>query len=112
MTYLYYKKLEQLEWASSLEAHGYMWPTPGPYLRRSMLQVLARQVSDRYLPEVFWKANDGPADMTPERTAEEEEDLALSLMIKIDATWIRMKNETAMRQMRVMVNKSNLARVC
>ena len=50
-----------------------------------MLQVLARQVSDNYLPEVFWKvSNDGPADVTPERTADEEEDLALSLMIKID----------------------------
>jgi len=62
MTYLYYKKLGQLQWADRVEAHGYMWPTPGSYLRRPMLQVLARQVSDNYLPEVFWKvSNDGPA---------------------------------------------------
>jgi hypothetical protein len=62
MTYLYYKKLGRIKWASQIEAHGYMWATPGRYLRQSMLQVLARQVSDHYLPEVFWKTDEEHAD--------------------------------------------------
>lgn len=32
-----------------------MWATPGPYLRRTMLESLARKASNIMLPEVFWK---------------------------------------------------------
>lgn len=32
-----------------------MWATPGPYLRRTTLEILAKKASDIVLPEVFWK---------------------------------------------------------
>ena len=38
-----------------VEAKGRMWATPGPYLRRSMLITLVRNVSDHFLPEDFYE---------------------------------------------------------
>lgn len=68
------------------EARGYMWCSPGPYLRKSMLRVLAKEVSDHYLPEVFFDKLFTQADGNSTRSADEEKVLAMSL-------GIRMKDE-------------------
>lgn len=47
------KRAGSTDWASKAESKGAMWATPGPYLRKSMLLALARQVSHHYLLEIF-----------------------------------------------------------
>ena len=70
-------------WVEEVEAKGILWATPGPYLRKSMLIVLARQISDTCLPETFYEQttfdNDGGA---PPRSSLEEEELAQSLIVR------------------------------
>ncbi|KAL1968104.1 hypothetical protein VTN77DRAFT_2234 [Rasamsonia byssochlamydoides] len=83
MTYLYRKQFENLKWTETIEAQGKMWATPGPYLRKSMLTMLARKISDRYSPEVFWEKTFTEADGCPTRSSEEEETLALSLAVRM-----------------------------
>ena len=85
ITYLHAKKAGDIPWVAEVEAKGQMWATPGPYLRQSMLVTLARQVSDHYLPEVFFEGVTfaeaaGSSRMSPE----DEEIAALSLAMKID----------------------------
>jgi hypothetical protein len=60
-----------------VEAKGYLWATPGPYLRKSMLFTLARRISDNFLPEVFYDSTFTIADGCPQRSPEDEEDLAM-----------------------------------
>jgi cell wall assembly regulator SMI1 len=60
-----------------VEARGYLWATPGPYLRKSMLLTLARRISDQFLPEVFYDSTFTIADGCPQRSPEDEEDLAM-----------------------------------
>lgn len=56
MTYLMCKtKGQSTGWVDQIAAKGKMWCTPGPYLRRSMVQLLARECGDQFLPEVFYK---------------------------------------------------------
>ena len=61
-----------------MEAKGYLWATPGLYLRESMLQALARRISDWFLPEVFYDSTFTVADGSPQRNPEDEEDLAMA----------------------------------
>lgn len=84
ITFLHHRRAGNTEWAESLESYGYMWATPGAYLRKTMLMTLARKASDNYLPEVFWKSKtfDNRPDC-PNRTAEEEEILTESLDIRL-----------------------------
>ena len=56
MTYLIHKtKGQSTDWVDQIAAKGKMWCTPGPYLRRSMVQLLARECGDQFLPEVFYE---------------------------------------------------------
>jgi hypothetical protein len=89
ITYLHHKKTGNSEWLeqamSNSNARGYMWATPGPYLRRSMLVVLARRVSDNFLPEALYdQTTFDDADSCPSRSAEEEEDLVMGLNVRIE----------------------------
>ena len=69
---------------SEVEAQGKMWASPGPYLRQSMLVTLARKFSDLYLPETFYEHTIFlEADGCAARPKEEEEDLAMSLVIQL-----------------------------
>lgn len=54
-TYFHSKQAENAQWAERLECKGHLWATPGPYLRRSMLEILARNAADFKLPEIFWQ---------------------------------------------------------
>jgi hypothetical protein len=82
---LHAKKAGDMPWVAEAEAKGQMWATPGPYLRQSMLVTLARQVSDHYLPEVFYKDTTFTESAgSPQMSLEDEEIAALSLSIKID----------------------------
>lgn len=66
------------------DVQGYMWATPGPYLRKTMLVALARKVSDTFLPEAFYGTSTFTvADGCPDRGAEAEEDLAMGLSIRV-----------------------------
>lgn len=60
-----------------MEARGCVWAIPGPYLRKSMLLTLARRISDKFLPEVFYESTFSIADGCPQRSSEDEEDLAI-----------------------------------
>lgn len=61
-----------------------MWASPGPYLRRSMLVTLARRISDLYLPETFYSHTTfAEADGCASRPEDEEEDLVLSLTVRL-----------------------------
>lgn len=56
MTYLMCKtKGKSTDWVDQIAAKGKMWCTPGPYLRRSMVQLLAKECGDKFLPEVFYE---------------------------------------------------------
>jgi len=84
ITYLHHKKQGTLDWNSKVEARGYMWATPGPYLRQSMLKILARKVSDHYLPEAFYgNTTFTETEESNSRSAEEEEVLARSLALRL-----------------------------
>lgn len=66
------------------DVRGYIWATPGPYLRKSMLISLAREVSDRFLPEAFYDTSTfADADGCPGRSAEAEDDLAMGLDVMV-----------------------------
>lgn len=85
MTYMSHKKHgTSMEWAEKLDDKGRMWATPGPYLRRSMLQNLARFVSHDFLPEALIEDNTfTEAPSCPSRDNEAEETLAMSLAVRI-----------------------------
>ena len=80
MTYMAQKKAGSTDWSSKAESKNAMWATPGPYLRKSMLLALARQVSHQYLPEVFIEQRtfDEVPGSSP-RSADEEKTLGMSL---------------------------------
>jgi hypothetical protein len=80
---LHQQKLGNIEWLDRVEAKGYLWATPGPYLRKSMLLTLARRISDQFLPEVFYDSTFTIADSCPQRSPEDEEDLAMGFDHKI-----------------------------
>lgn len=65
---------------------GTMWCSPGPYLRNSFLKVLARQVSDFFLPEALYAGAtfDKEAEDSTRATSQEEL-LAMSLNLKLEA---------------------------
>lgn len=60
-----------------------MWCTPGPYLRKSMLRCLAREVSDFYLPEVFYDNLFKKGEVSPARSDDEETVSGMSLGLKL-----------------------------
>ena len=78
MTFLRQQKLGNNKWLSHLEAKSYLWAAPGPYLRESMLRILAKQVSDDLLPEVFHKSTFQNENSCPNEE-EKEKDLAKGL---------------------------------
>ena len=58
VTYMYWQQKGETEWATSLGGlRGYIWATPGAYLRRSMLLSLAKGSEDHFLPEAFYLQN-------------------------------------------------------
>ena len=70
--------------AQELGDQRQMWATPGPYLRRSMVQNLARFVSHEFLPEDLVEENTfTEAPSCPSRGEEAEEILAMSLAVRI-----------------------------
>ncbi|OBT73022.1 hypothetical protein VF21_07746 [Pseudogymnoascus sp. 05NY08] len=79
MTFLQQQRLRILGWLDDAKSRGYHWGLPGPYLRKSMLIALARRFSDQGLPECFYDSTFTVADGCPQRSAEEEDDLAMTL---------------------------------
>ena len=85
MTYRNHKTQgRNMDLAEKVNGKGRMWATPGPYLRRSMLQNLARFVSHEALPEELIKENTfAEARSCASRGDEAEEVLAMGLAVKI-----------------------------
>ncbi|KAL9106771.1 MAG: hypothetical protein Q9187_008520 [Circinaria calcarea] len=84
ITYLHCKQAGNVEWVTEVESRGMIWASPGPYLRQSMLLTLARKVSDLYWPEAFYENTTfETADGCPSRSLEEENDLTLSLAVRL-----------------------------
>lgn len=87
MTYLAQKKAKNFSWASNIYGDGNIWATPGPYLRKSMLQVLARSICDHELPKAlienntFKESSDSPGPGREE--AEETEVCGISLAVRM-----------------------------
>ena len=72
-----------------------MWASPGSYLRQSLLVLLARKVSDLYLPQIFYQTTTFiEADGCASGTKDEEEDLAMSLAVRV-----REEGEMAQKRM-------------
>jgi hypothetical protein len=74
------------EWTDRVKAKGFIWATPGPYLRKSMLLILAKRIGDNFLPEAFYSSLFTDAEGSPQLSPEEEEDAAMSLDHKIQDT--------------------------
>ncbi|KIN00030.1 hypothetical protein OIDMADRAFT_55918 [Oidiodendron maius Zn] len=83
ITFLHQQKLGNMAWVDRVDARGYLWATPGPYLRKSMLLTLARRISDTFLPEAFYDSTFTIADGSPQRSPEDEDDLAMGLDYKM-----------------------------
>jgi hypothetical protein len=77
IAFLHQQKLGNVELLGCVEARGYIWATPGPYLRKSMLLTLAGRTSDQPLLEVFYDSTFTISDGCPQRSPEDEEDLAM-----------------------------------
>lgn len=92
---------EATVWTSQApDTGGAMWATPGPYLRNSMLRVLARQISHNYYPEAALAAladntTFEKAEGCTTRSAEDEEILGLSLSVRVKADLARSKKRAA-----------------
>lgn len=73
-----------MDWAEKVDGKGRMWGNSGPYLRRSMLQNLARFVSHEALLEELIKENTfAEAPSCASRGDEAEEVLAMGLAVRI-----------------------------
>ncbi|WEW59460.1 hypothetical protein PRK78_004934 [Emydomyces testavorans] len=85
MTCLYHIQRKHEDWLQKIESVGAIWATPGPYLRQSMLKLLAQNIGDIYLPEVFYK-NTTFVDSSdrPAVSQAEEELLAKSLEFRAE----------------------------
>lgn len=79
MTFLQQQRVGNVEWLDYVKARGYLWGLPGPYLRKSMLLALAKRFSGQGLPDCFYDSTFTVADGCPQRSAEDEDDLAMGL---------------------------------
>jgi len=77
MTYLWHKKKGNSAWAAEIDAKGTMWATPGSYLRGSLLKMLARKVSDRFLPETIY----GHQSFEDGETQMKEDDASMAVQV-------------------------------
>lgn len=73
------------KWADKIPNKGTMWCSPGPYLRKSMLKSLARQVSDYWLPEALYSQTTfDDSEEEPNKSSDQEKALAMSLGLKLE----------------------------
>jgi hypothetical protein len=84
ISYLTARKEGNEEWTGDLEIRGTLWASPGKYLRKSLLRVLAKEVSDTVLPESLTEQTtfEEVVRNSP-RSPEEEETLGQSLAIRL-----------------------------
>ncbi|ELR02835.1 hypothetical protein VC83_08296 [Pseudogymnoascus destructans] len=99
ITLLYQKREGNMDWVDQVlnrtDARGYMWATPGAYLRKTMLVMLARKVSDHFYPEAFYgQSTFDNADGCPGRSAEAEEDLAMGFNLRIEDAFAEAKQNS------------------
>ena len=74
MTYLICKFKDQpTDWINEIAERGNMWCTPGPYVRRSMLQLLGRECGDIFLPKRLYQ---GQTFDEPGQDGEKEKSMA------------------------------------
>ncbi|RFU27637.1 hypothetical protein B7463_g8718, partial [Scytalidium lignicola] len=95
ISYLHQQKLGNMKWLDNIKARGYLWVTPGPYLRKSMLLSLARRTSDQFLPEVFYESTFNAADGYPERSPKDEVDLAMVFDHKMEDAFAEKGQDSA-----------------
>lgn len=83
ITYLFWKKKGLLEWTSKTsDDHGRIWVTPGPYLRKSMLQVLAKQITHQHSPDPM--IGDNTFEDAPESPFRPTEEPLMAVQLGID----------------------------
>ncbi|KFY01103.1 hypothetical protein V490_01079 [Pseudogymnoascus sp. VKM F-3557] len=87
MTFLQQQRLGNVDWLDFVKARGNVWGLPGPYLRKSMLFALARRVLGQDLPEYFYDSTFTVADGCPQRSDEDEDDLAMALDYKMQCDY-------------------------
>ncbi len=72
------------EWIDKADTKGVMWATPGPYLRESMLRILARQVGHHFFPDALvTNTTFKDAPESPARPPKEEDVMGLALDVDI-----------------------------
>jgi hypothetical protein len=88
--FLYWHQEGQTAWAQNLPSKGYIWATPGEYIRRSMLANLAKGCEDLYLPEAFYKDNTFDDSKSSEVADVDQEDASLTFTGEV----VRMYKKT------------------
>ncbi|KAF7513043.1 hypothetical protein GJ744_011309 [Endocarpon pusillum] len=88
--FLYWHQEGQTAWAQDPSSKGYIWATPGEYMRRSMLANLAKGCGILYLPEAFYKDNTFDDSKSSEIADVDQEDASLTFTGEV----VRMYKET------------------
>ena len=92
MNYMDAKELGRTGWIERHEAHGTMWCSPGPYVDISMLKVLAKQVSDCFLPEALYE------NMTFRSGEETEHSVKSEVEVSAMSLGVRIKDDRDKRE--------------
>ena len=79
-------------WIERHEALGSMWCSPGPYVEASMLKVLAKQVSDCFLPQALYD------NMTFRAAEETEHSVKSEVKVSAMSLGVRIKDERDNRE--------------
>lgn len=96
MTYLLCKNRgRSLEWAQT-GPRGYIWATPGPYLRKGMLAAMGKVAGDMYMPEAWEmeleKSTFIDADGSPAVDEQTERNMSRKLSMKMEQASIRKED--------------------
>jgi hypothetical protein len=99
MTFIQQKKANNTEWADKLvEAKGYLWATPGPYIRKGMLEMLAKIGGDVWMPEAYEqmvrKTSFTHVEGSPAKPAEVEKDYSRKLLSAFEKSKTEAEKES------------------
>lgn len=66
MTYLNAKKDGNMQWVEKVESRKVLWASPGPYLEKSTLLALGRNISGLELPPSLYEENTFDGEEAPQ----------------------------------------------
>lgn len=78
ITYIHAKSQGNTAWAEKVESKKVLWASPGPYLEKSMLCSLARNISGLELPPVVYEGT----TFDTGKPVENDDDLVLASRVR------------------------------